>query len=75
MERIDELITRVLNCARKKVEDNKRNIPFSKEKHWRRAKLLHWKVKIRSMKGKVIDQEINNKRKEIVQVEHKQDIS
>ena len=55
MERIDELITRVLICTRRKVEGNKRNIPFSKEKHQRRAKLLYWKAKIRSMKGKVID--------------------
>ena len=55
VERIDELIMRVLNFTRKKVEGNKRNIPFSKEKYQRRAKLLYWKAKIRSMKGKVID--------------------
>ena len=33
MERIDELITRVLNYTRRNIEGNRRNIPFSKEKH------------------------------------------
>ena len=41
IERIDNLITRILNTARKKVEEMKRNIPFSKEKKCRRATKLY----------------------------------
>ena len=47
IERIDNLITRILNTARKKVEGIKRNIPFSKEKESQRATKLYWKAYIR----------------------------
>ena len=41
IERIDEIIIRILNNTRKKVEANRRNISFSKEKQRRRSAILY----------------------------------
>ena len=48
----------------------KQNIPYSKKKQKRCKYILYWKTLIRKFNEKVIDQEINEKRKEIAQTEY-----
>ena len=61
IERIDKVITRILNVARKKVERMKRSILFSIEKEKRRAALLFWKRITNSLLGKRIDEGVLEK--------------
>ena len=69
MERINELITRVLNISQKKVEGIKRNISLSKEKEIWRGKVLFWKVRICQLIGGIVDIDSMNKWKELYQIE------
>ena len=63
IEVVDEIMTRMLQVATKKVEGMKRSIPFSQEKESRRSAVLYYKMKIREMKGVAIDSELKDKRK------------
>ena len=45
----------------------KRLVPHSKEKAKRRANALHWKMRLQKAKGKVIDRELMEKRKDKAQ--------
>jgi len=64
IEVVDEIISRVLETARKKVEGMKRNIPFSREKMRIRAKMLYARMQLRKLKGGRVDVEIMRKRQE-----------
>ena len=63
IEVVDEIITRMLQTATKKVEGMKRSIPFSQEKERRRSMVLYYKMKIREIRGGAIDAELKEKRK------------
>jgi len=47
IEQIDNLITRILNQARKKVEELRRNVPYSEEKIKTISTIGFWKLKLR----------------------------
>ena len=68
MEQIDQILTRIFTVALKKVEGMKRSVPYSKEKEKRRANLLYLKMKLRKAKGKVVDRELMEKRRQEAQV-------
>ena len=57
IEHIDKLITIILNAATKKVEGQRRNIPYSKEKAKRSAIVKYWKMYLRRLKGERIDKD------------------
>ena len=61
IENVDEIISRIFEIARKKVEGMKRNILYSKEKEKARAKILYSKIQIRKLRGIQIDEEIMKK--------------
>ena len=46
IEKIDELITKVLNIATKKVKGQQRNIPYSRENVKQQGTLLFWRAKL-----------------------------
>ena len=54
----------MLNEATRKVEGIKRNIPYSHEKEKVCSKVLHSKMKLRELQGKVVDSELMNSRKQ-----------
>ena len=62
IEYIDNVVTTMLNQARKKVEGMTRNIPYSYEKAKRWGTMLFWKSKIRQLKGKPVDVDALNRR-------------
>ena len=62
IEHIDNVVTTMLNQARKKVEGMKRNISYSQEKAKRSGTMLFWKSKIRQLKGKPVDTDAMNRR-------------
>ena len=68
IEYIDNLITTMLNKAIRKVEGQRRNIPYSKEKAKRRGSIRYWKMKIRSFNGHPIDNNELNKIKTICEI-------
>ena len=70
LEQVDEIITRMLNNAAKKVEGMKRSMPHSKEKEKRRSMVLHCKMKLRELKGSVIDIELKDKRREKAEMQN-----
>ena len=59
------MITLILNAARKKVEGQKRNIPYSKEKEKKRGIMLYWKAWIHQIKRGLVDIDNLAKRKEL----------
>ena len=58
----------MLNKAIRKVEGQRRNIPYSKEKAKRRGSIRYWKMKIRSFSGHPIDNNELNKIKTICEI-------
>ena len=66
---IDELIMRIFKVVRKKVIGVRRTVLYSREKVKRRDTILFWKAKIRKLKGKVVDEEVMKKCKEIHHIE------
>ena len=66
---MDKIITRILNMATKKVEGMKQTILFSYEKEKRRSIVLYCKMKLREMKGIVVDEDLIAKRKERADIE------
>jgi len=62
IENVDQVISKILDGARKKVEGMKRNIPFSQEKKTARALVLYAKMQIRKLKGVRVDEEVMAKR-------------
>ena len=69
IEKIDKLITKVLNIATLKVECQKRNAPFTKKKVECQGTLLFWKAKVRQLKNIPIDEEVLEKRMESYKIE------
>ena len=69
IECIDELITRILNIARKKVEEMKRGVPYSLEKARIRDTILYWKAHIRRKKGRIVDVEVMEKRRNLYNID------
>ena len=65
IEYIDELITRILNIARKKVEGMKRGVPYSLEKARIRDTILYWKAHIRRNKKGIVNVEVMEKRRNL----------
>jgi len=65
IETIDEIITLVLNKATKKVEGQKRNVPYSARKAQCQGEIKYWKLRGQKEKGLVIDTEELNKLEEL----------
>ena len=63
IEYVNVVITRVLNCTRKKVKGMRRRVPCTKEKIRVRDTILHWKVCIRKTKGIQVEAEVTESRK------------
>ena len=63
-EQIDDLIIRKLNQTRKKVEGLRRNVPYSDEKIKRIRTIGFQKLKIRQLKGELIDKDLMDTKKE-----------
>ena len=57
------MITTVLNNSQKRVEMQKRNALFSKAKEKARGILLHWKGRVKLLKGMFVDDSNIEKRK------------
>ena len=64
MNELDDMITYVLTVARKKVEGNKRNVPYSKLKQVKYSTTKYIKALIRKKQGKQIDEGALKRRKE-----------
>jgi len=75
IENIDEVVTRMLNEARKKVEGQLCNIPYSDEKIKQLGMLMFWKAKVRQLKGIPVDNEVLEKRIELHNIKVSVDIS
>jgi len=65
IECIDELITRILNEARKKVEGMKRGVPYSREKARIRDTILYWKAYIRRTRRGIDNIEVIERRRDL----------
>ena len=55
IETIDEVITRMFTATTKKVEGMKRNVPCSKEKEKRKSLVSCYKMRMRELKGGIVD--------------------
>ena len=64
MNVVDELITYVLNAARKRVEGIVRNVPYSKMKQIKWSSIKYVKALINKLKGKQVDEGALQRRKE-----------
>jgi len=64
IEKVDKLITQILNTATKKIEGMKRSILYSHEKERIRSMVLYSKMKLREIQGKAVDKELLQSRKE-----------
>ena len=71
IERIDEIITLVLNEATLKVEGLKHRIPYSKKKAKTIGAIKHWKNKVKQAKGVPIDENENN----IYEINHDEEMT
>ena len=69
IEHFDEMITSILNKATKKVEGQKRGIPYSKMKVKSRGEIKFWRLKLRQSKGIRVDEDAINKLKELHEIE------
>lgn len=69
IEILDETVTLILNKARKKVECQLRNIPYSHEKAKRQGTLMYWKTRVRQLKGVSVDEEVLEKRQSLHNIE------
>ena len=55
LEEVDEDITYILNKIRKKIEGQKRSIPYFNKKMRRNTVMQYWKVRIKEKQGKIIN--------------------
>ena len=65
IETIDEIIALALNKATKKVEGQRRNVPYSARKAKCQGEIKHWKLRGQKEKGLIIDTEELNKLEEL----------
>jgi len=68
LERLDEMISFVLNSARKYVEGNKRNVPYSQRKVQLRMKKQYYRGLVKQRQGARIDQGALNKKKRMAKI-------
>lgn len=68
LQQLDDMITNLLNYARKKIERRSRGIPFSQEKLVRWNKLQYWKKKRKLTHGHCIDLNQLQRQKEIAEI-------
>ena len=68
IEQFDEVITLVLNKATKKVEGQKKNVPYSAAKVKCQGQIKYWKLQVKQAKGLSIDEEELCKLQELYQL-------
>jgi len=68
LERLDEIITFVLNLARKYVKGHKRNVPYTQKKVQLRMAKQYYKGLVKQRQGVRIDQGALNKKKRMAKI-------
>jgi len=75
IESIDELITRILDNARKKVEDMRRGVSFSREKVTKIDTIGYWKLRIRQLNREQVDEDLLKRKKSRANIEEEEYVS
>ena len=65
-DRIDEILSFIINIVRCNIEDPNRTVPFSMKKLVSRTKVLFWKVVKSKVQRKSIDNNLTIKRQEFL---------